>query len=149
MSTEKKTPAKASAKAFDAFIERRTAKASDGGPPPALKRRQATVTIQHDICEPGAFDAPFELTLEGLSPKDELEAMGAAGDKGGAGMAFLMAKRSVKAFAGRPLRNWEVDLLWESLGFAGRAAVSSAFMEHCTGVQNEASLGNSLGVEIG
>jgi len=133
--------------AFDSFLDRVSSKASDGGRPKSIRRRTATVTIDHRLCEPGMFDEPFNLTVVGLNSADELKAMSSATD--GQASAFVMAKSSIREFNGRRLKSEDVRVLWEALGTAGRIAVVNAFMNHCTGADS-VILGNSLkAVEIG
>ena len=133
--------------AFDAFIDRVSTTVSDGGAPKTIRRRSATVTIDHRLCEPGLFEEPFQLTVEGLSSDDELAALNSSSD--GQSIAFNMTRRSIREFNGRKLKTHEVQVLWEALGLAGRIAVLNAFMHHCTGA-DEVLLGKSLkAVEIG
>lgn len=133
--------------AFDAFMDRVSTTVSDGGAPRTIRRRTATVTVDHRLCEPGLFTEPFQLTVEGLSSDDELAALNSSND--GQSIAFNMTKRAIREFNGRKLKAHEKQVLWEALGLAGRIAVLNAFMHHCTGA-DDVLLGKSLkAVEIG
>lgn len=134
--------------AFDRFMDRAAPKVSAGGQGGgAMRRREATCTIDHRMCEPGYFDAAFQITVSSLSSADELDALKTAGAETAIG--HVMAKRSIRAMNGRPLSRIEVDMLWEALGFGGRVAVLNLFTVHCTGADG-ASLGKSLtSVEVG
>lgn len=142
------TPSSFDKGAFDRFMDRAAPKMSEGGQAGgAMRRREATCTIDHRMCEPGYFDAAFQITVSSLTSADELDALKAAGSETSIG--HVMAKRSVRSMNGRPLSRVEVDLLWEALGFSGRVAVMNLFTVHCTGADG-ASLGKSLNsVEIG
>lgn len=133
--------------AFDRFLNRAAPSISEGGAGQAMRRREASTVIDHRICEPGYFDAPFRITVSSLSSADELLALKNAGDQTAIG--HVMAKSAVRKMNGRNLKSFEVDMLWEALGFAGRCAVANLFMQHCTGA-DDALLGKSLsGVEVG
>jgi hypothetical protein len=132
---------------FKSILGKLSSKASEGGAPKNIRRRLVTFVLDHELCEPGAFEEDFKLTLEGLSSGAELDALKESGE--GTSMGFALAKRSIKQFNGKALRKHEVEVLWDLLGFAGRLATVDKFMEHCTGVGDGASLGKSLGVELG
>ena len=131
--------------AFDDFLNRVSTVVSDGGAPKTIRRRMATVTIDHRLCEPGLFEEPFQLTVEGLSSDDELAALNSSSD--GQSIAFNMTLKSIREFNGRKLKKHEVQVLWEALGLAGRIAVLNAFMRHCTGA-DEDLLGKSLSAVV-
>jgi hypothetical protein len=114
---------------------------SAGGTGQALRRREADVVIEHQLCEPGYFTAPFKVGLRALSSDDELAALKQATNEMSVG--HFMAKRSIVALNDQPLQGHERDLLWEILGSAGRTAVINAFSKHCTGMDGEL-LGKSL-----
>jgi hypothetical protein len=140
-------PASTFSAAFAAVMEQFTGKISDGTQPKKLQRRVTTIVVDYLLCEPDVYSEDFKLTLEGLNSDAELAAIKAASD--GASMGFVMAKKSVTHFNGKPLKAIERDVLWETLGFAGRVHVTDAFMKYCTGVGDGMSLGKSLGVELG
>lgn len=140
-------PATFDPNAFDLFMKRAAPTIADGGSGQALRRREASTVIDHRICEPGLFDAPFRVTVSSLNSADELAALKSADSQ--AAIGHVMAKASIRKLNDRPLKSFEVDMLWEALGFAGRVAVANLFMKHCTGA-DDALLGKSLsGVEVG
>jgi hypothetical protein len=139
-------PASTFSESFKQVVARQATSASSGDAPKTIRRRRATFTIDHELCEPGVFGEDFKVTVEGLSAAQELDALKSGSD--GASMGFAMAKLSIREFNGRPLQGHEREMLWEWLGFAGRTAVTSEYMKHCTGVGDGASLGKSLGVEL-
>lgn len=132
---------------FKGILAKLSSKASEGGQAKTIRRRTATFVVDAELCEPSAFDEDFKVTVEGLSAGAELDALKESGE--GTSMGFALAKRSIKQFNGKMLKKHEVDLLWDLLGFAGRLEVVNKFMEHCTGVGDGATLGKSLGVELG
>ena len=133
--------------AFDAFMKRAAPSIAEGGSGQAMRRREASTVIDHRLCEPGMFDAPIRVTVSSLNSADELDALKSAGSQ--AAIGHVMAKASIRKLNGRALKSFEVDMLWEALGFAGRVSVANLFMSHCTGA-DEALLGKSLsGVEVG
>jgi len=133
--------------AFDRFLDRVAPTIANGGAGAAMRRHEASAIIDHRLCEPGMFDAPFKVTVASLSSDDELAALKNATSQTTIG--HIMAKASIRKMNERPLKSFEVDMLWEALGFAGRVAIANLFMKHCTGA-DEALLGKSLnGVEIG
>lgn len=131
--------------ALDAFLAKVSSKASEGGSGKSIRRRIAHVTLYPDMCEPGLFDAPFKLTIEGLSAPQELDALKEAAD--GLSMGLAMARRSIRRMNEKPIKSSVLPVLWEGLGFAGRIAVMNCYLKYCTGA-SAASLGKSLGVEI-
>lgn len=132
---------------FQRFWDKVTVPMSEGGMGGAIRRREVTFTISHELCEPGTFDEDIEVTLEGLNSKDELEAL--KGGSGGEAMGFEMAKKAIKKVGGYVLKSHEKGVFWEALGFSGRMVVANHFMAHCTGADAEL-LGKSLnGAELG
>lgn len=132
---------------FDSFMDRMSSKASDGGRPKSIRRRVATVTIDHRLCEPGLLVEDFRLEIQALDGETELAALG--NTSSGEAASFAMAKSSIRKFNGRALQKHEVDVLWEALAFGGRTVVTNVFVMHCTGA-DETILGNSVRqVEIG
>jgi len=133
--------------ALSAFMNRAAPTVSQGGTGQALRRREATVVVDHRLCEPGYFDEPFKLGVHSLNSADELEALKAGGTE--TALGHLLAKKSIRTLNGRPMKSYEVDTLWEVLGTAGRMVVVNTFMAHCTG-QDDLLLGKSLAsVEVG
>lgn len=118
-------------------------KMSEGGKPKAITRRTGTVTVPLSVCEPDTFDGDPVITLEGLSAQAEFEAMKSASD--GATAGFAMAKTSMKLLNGEPMKARQRDLVWECLGFGGRAVVVNGYLTQCTGA-GAADLGKSLGI---
>jgi hypothetical protein len=140
--TDKPEATQADSGALAALEAKLSTKASDGGAPRSIKRRQGTVTVPMSVCEPDTFDGPVTIGLEGINAATELEAMKAASD--GASAGFAMARRGMRTLNGAPMRKHQADLVWECLGFAGRAMVVSAYLVQCAGA-GDADLGKSLG----
>ncbi len=129
-STDKNEPTPVDG-ALAALEAKLSTKASEGGAPKKIARRTATVTVGPEVCEPDTFDAPVVIGLEAINSAQELEAMKSASD--GASAGFAMAKRGMKTLNGVPMRKHQVELVWECLGFAGRAMVVNAYLTECTG----------------
>lgn len=133
-------PAPADPGALAALEAKLSSKASDGGAPKTIKRRKGTVTVPAEVCEPDTFDSPVTIGLEGINSAAELESLKAATD--GASAGFAMAKRGMRTLNGAPMRKHQIDLVWECLGFSGRAMVVNAYLTQCTGASG-VDLGNS------
>lgn len=127
--------------AFDAMLERMSGKASEGDLAPKIRRREASIEIDHTMCEPGSFSAPIKIGMSSVSAGDEMDALTKASNDTTIG--FELAKAGIRSVNGRKLAKHEVDLLWEVLGFGGRTAVAAAFIESCSGMSEE-KLGKSL-----
>jgi len=118
------------AKAFDVFFQRVTTQASEGGAPSTLRRRSVDVIVDHELCRLGTFVAPIKLTLRELDSATELRVLRSLGaisqpgvddeedddsaDDAGQAMAMGLGKASIYALNGRPLQDFEKDLLWGS-----------------------------------
>ncbi len=93
-----------------------------------MPRKQISFTVDHSLCMPDVFDTDFEITLQSLTSRAEMQA--ARESKGDpTAMAFLMAKASVVAVDGEPVDagKGEDDFLWEALDQGGRQLVVSMF----------------------
>lgn len=123
-----------------------TAKASEGGKPRGIRRRTCEVPITPDMCEPDTITEPVMIGLEGLSSKQEMEALKAASD--GLSMGYEMARLSMRTMNGAMMRNHQRAFVWEILSLGGRTALVSAYLSQCCGVV-QGGLGNSLGVTVG
>lgn len=137
------TKAAPSTGALAALDAKFATKMSDGGAPKKITRRAGTVTVPLTVCEPDTFDEDPVITLEGLSAQAEFEAMKVASD--GASAGFAMAKLSMKELNGTIMKSRQRDLVWECLGFGGRAIVVNGYLTQCTGA-GAADLGKSLGI---
>lgn len=96
-----------------------------------MPRRRVTITIPAAECAPGLFDEDFELTLESLTSKVELDAARRSrGDS--TSIAFWFAYYSMAAVNGVPLNDaeGEREWLWEALGPA-RQIVLGAYAKGC------------------
>jgi len=118
-------------------------KMSDGGAPKKITRRTGTVQVPLSVCEPDTFDEDPVIGLEGLSAQAEFEAMKSASD--GASAGYGMAKLAIRTLNGAPMKSRQRDLVWECLGFGGRAIVVNGYLTQCTGA-GAADLGKSLGI---
>jgi hypothetical protein len=134
--------------AMAALMAKRTVKASSGEAPKRIRRRTANVPIDHNLCEPDTFDADFVIGIESLPPDKELAALKISGGDGMA-VGLALARQSLQSVDDVPLKAVEKDVLWESLGFAGRMVVVNAYLQHCTGTGNGSALGKAMGIEIG
>lgn len=140
-----KAPVNAGAGALSALVNKYSSKASDGGAPRKIRRRSAVVTVPVSVCEPDTFEGDvIDIGIEGVDSNTELSAMGQATD--GASAGFAMARRAMRTLNGAPMKKHEADLVWEALGFAGRALVVNKYLTDCTGAAG-ADLGKSLGNE--
>jgi len=152
--------------AFDAMVARTSSTASEGGEARTLRRRGVKVTVWPEMCRPGAYDQPIQITLLELDSDQELRALRKLGQYGpapsegnelptaadatssGQALSLVLGRASVHAVNGRVLAPHEKDYLWDSLSMPGRLAIGAAFLEHCAGLTGDA-LGNSLAsVEI-
>jgi hypothetical protein len=141
-SEKKPAPVNVGAGALNALVNKYSKKASDGGAPRKIARRTAVVTIPVSVCEPDTFEGDvIEIGLEGVDSSSELQAMSQASD--GASAGFAMARRALKTLNGASMKRHEADLVWEALGFAGRALVVNKYLTDCTGAGG-ADLGKSL-----
>lgn len=120
-----------------------SSKLSEGGGAKKITRRTGEVVVPPSVCEPDTFTDAITIGLEGINAQSELEAMKAASD--GASAGFAMAKLGMKTLNGVSMRKHQRDLVWECLGFAGRAMVVNAYLTQCTGAGG-ADLGKSLGI---
>jgi hypothetical protein len=118
-------------RAFEAMMGKFSANASEGGQPKSMPVRKVDVIIDARMCIPGTFDTDIKVRLHSLTANDELAEM--ENVKGAGSLAHRMAKRSIHSCNGRVLKDYEVDMLWNAIGFAGRAELANKFMEHCTG----------------
>lgn len=112
--------------ALDDALERFTRSGSGEGQP--LPRRVIRFRVDHLACEPGVFAEDFWLTLRGISSHDELAAADEAGQSV-TKMVYAMAKRAIFGFNDQPIDRIRREFLWEALGLAGRALVTSMFDE--------------------
>ena len=89
---------------------------------PTVKRRKVTFVLDPEAARssPGVFPAPFELTLQSLTGKEELEAVQGAEDMGGAAVGLALARAGLAAVNGTPVGIIEREWLWEHLGTGGR-----------------------------
>ena len=129
--------------ALKRLVDKFSTKLSDGTMPKGIQRRKATVVIDPELCEPDTFDGPVVIGLEGINAAAELDALKGASD--GASAGYAMARKAMRTINGQPMKKHEADLVWEALGFSGRALVMSTFLEKCTGASG-AALGKSLGI---
>jgi len=120
-----------------------SSKLSEGGTGKKINRRKGEAVVPLSVCEPDTFDEPPVIGLEGLTSQQEFEAMKAASD--GASAGYSMAKAAMRTLNGEPMRQRQRDLVWECLGFGGRAVVVNAYLVQCTGA-GAADLGKSLGI---
>lgn len=93
-----------------------------------LRRRRICFTIDPEICEPGAFEADFELVMEAPSAEQELAAAKLYGAQPGA-MVLELIKSCLVSIDGEPLRDSDMsrEVVWEALGMTGRALIGEKF----------------------
>lgn len=117
--------------ALDALTKKFTAKLSDGKMP-TITRRSSTITIPLSACEPDTFGEDPIITIEALSAEQELACLKEASDGNTGGL--MMAKRAMKTLHGAPiLKARQRDLIWDCLGFGGRAMLVNEYLVKCTG----------------
>ena len=113
-----------------------------------VPRRRVTFPMPAESCAPGLFDDDFEITVESLSSRVELEAAKKA-KADPASISMWFAYYSIVAVNGEPLDDGagERDLFWEALGTSGRQIVMGVFAQTCMG--DLASMGKAMaGVRI-
>lgn len=91
-----------------------------------LPRRRAVFTMDPAACEPGIFDAPFEVTLVALSPEVELRCYA---ESNGNPMvaAVLFGRHSIEKVDGDVLTAGEDQVFWDALGPGGRQVVTAMY----------------------
>lgn len=96
----------------------------------AIRRRRIKFIIDYRVCEPGTFDADFELFLEAPSSANEIAALKKAENNAGA-MIHELVKACLVSLDGAPLREGDLtrEAVWEALGIGGRMLVSDRFKE--------------------
>jgi hypothetical protein len=95
-----------------------------------IRRRRIKFTIDHTICEPGMFDADFDLVLTCPSSHDELAALKRSENDPGA-MIFELIRCCIVSVDGEQLHDGDLtrDAVWEALGLTGRQLVASKWKE--------------------
>jgi hypothetical protein len=96
-----------------------------------MPKRRITFTVASDTCSPGVFSEDFELTLESLDSRMEIEC--ARKSKGDAtSMAFWYAYHGMSEVNGDRINDAEAERewLWEALGPA-RQLVMGLFARGC------------------
>ena len=93
-----------------------------------LPKQRAVFDLDHNACLPGAFSEDLEITLAGLTPALEDQALQLAGANP-MKLAFAYAQLSIELVNGEPLGPGEDEVFWELLGTAGRQIVVKAYNE--------------------
>jgi hypothetical protein len=110
-----------------------------------IKPREVTFIFDGMAGAPGIFTdengdyLDVELTVRTLSSSEEIEALSSIGTEIGA-VPYALAKRSLYAVEGKPLRDEQRPLIWEALGSTGRQLVLMAF-QNLGGGASEAAMG--------
>ncbi len=110
-----------------------------------IRRRRLCFTVDGASCAPDVFvdDSgeyyDFELTVQSLSSKEEIESLNGITEPGQ--VPWALAKASLYAVNGKPLPrdDTKIDFLWEALGMQGRQVVMLAFNQ--LGSASAAALG--------
>lgn len=138
------------------FLAAHTKAASEGGPPPEIRRRHVVVTIFPEMCRPDTFKAPIEVKLRELDSAQERNAqlsvtaaaVAASGDEDPesrdpmmvtSAFSMALAKAAVVSVNDVAVASHEVNMLWEAIGFSGRQLLGEMFMLHCCGADAKAA----------
>lgn len=109
-----------------ALLERTTSGPNGGG---EIKPRRYKFTIDKDACEKGVFDQDIEIVLRAPSADIELRATrSSAADP----ITYTknLVKMCIESIDGDPVSDSDLsrDALWEALGAAGRALLTTNFL---------------------
>lgn len=112
---------------LDALFDAYNPKLSEGGGPPReIPTRRVTFEVAPDYCRPDTFTKPFKLTLREASPAIEMEAAALSGGEG-IQMGYILAKRSIEKFNGKPISSVKRDFLWKVLTTQGRGLIAEMY----------------------
>lgn len=100
-----------------------------------IKSREVTFLFDGSAGAPGIFTdsegnyLDVMLTVRTLSSAQEIEALSALGEGNIMGAPYALAKQSLVAVEGKPLKTESRELIWEALGSTGRQLVLMAFQQ--------------------
>ena len=138
------------------FVAAHTKSASEGGPPPEIRKRHVVVTLYPEMCRPDTFRAPIEVKLRELDSAQERNAQlsvtaatqAANDDEDPEGrdpmmvtsaFSMALARAAIVAVNDVAVASHEVNMLWEAIGFSGRQILGEMFMLHCCGADGKAA----------
>jgi hypothetical protein len=122
---------------FDEYFNRRTVSAADGTPPVRREYSKVSVIIYPDMCLKDAFTEPFKLGLVELSSNAEKEVLAKLQGDNMQSMFMALGFAAMRTFNGRMLTPDEAEMVWGDIRFVGRFAIMEAFLNHCTGFDEE------------
>lgn len=103
----------------------------------SLRRRRMKITVDKNVCDPGAFDDDFDVVMVSASTDVELDALKTCGDNPAAIM-FEMVKQCIVSLDGEPVLLDSRDVVWEALGTAGRSLLVRKWNELCGNMDADA-----------
>lgn len=144
-----RAPRKAKEAADVAPIKKRTlarlldrTTSTERGGTPTLRRRKIRLTIDHRICDPGGFEADFDVVLESPSTEVELAAIKMYGTENPGAVPIEMCRMCLLELDGERLSDADLTrgAVWQALGTKGRALLVHKWNELTGGGYDQAAL---------